>query len=295
MFPLRRFERSTTLFVGLLVVSLILATLDVSSQGRTASDNLRQGAQAVFSPILKTVDWVTRPVVGFIDGLSNLAFLRSENERLSDLVRELEREQADVEALKAKIAELEDILGLEPPAQLTSVTARIFANSTSDFDFVRFIDKGSEDGIVVGQPVVSEQGLVGRVTLVDADSARVALIRDPTISVAVRVERTGETGWVDGQGSGPLKLRMPGERLPVFEGDRLVTTGSSFPPDIVVASISEDAESGVNFGLVADADPATEFSRLRFVSVLIGWDPLTITEGDLVGETPPEGIPEGDL
>ncbi|NNC75375.1 MAG: rod shape-determining protein MreC, partial [Acidimicrobiia bacterium] len=168
MFPLRRFERSTTLFVGLLVVSLVLATLDVSSQGRAASDTLRQGAQAVFSPVLKTVDWVTRPIVGFIDGLSNLAFLRSENERLTDRLRELEREQADIEALKAKIADLQDILDLEPPAELASVTARIFATSTSDFDFVRFIDKGTDDGIVVGQPVVSEQGLVGRVVLVDS-------------------------------------------------------------------------------------------------------------------------------
>lgn len=294
MLPLRRLERSTTLFVGLLVVSLVLATLDVSTQGRAASDSLREGAQAVFSPVLKTVDWVTRPVVGFIDGLSNLAFLRSENERLVERVRELEQEQADIEALKVKIAELEAILDLEPPARLSTVTARIFASSTSDFDFIRFIDKGSNDGIVVGQPVVTDQGLVGRIVLVDADSARVALVTDPTISVAVRVERTGETGWVDGQGTGPLKLRMPGQRLPVFTGDRLVTTGSAYPPDLVVGSVTEDAESGVDFGLVADAELAADVSRLRFVNVLIGWDPLTITEGDLVNEAPP-GIPEDDL
>ena len=85
---------------------------------------------------------------------------------------------------------------------------------------------------------------------------------------------TNETGWVSGQGDGPLKLEMFSAGEAVGAGDLIVTDGSRFPPDIRVGIVLEAAESEAGFALVTDVQPAIVTSQLDFVKVLVGWSPL---------------------
>lgn len=270
----RRVDRVTVLFLSLVAVGFIIATFDVRSPGGGASDVLREGAQSLFTPMQQGVDWVTRPVVGFIDGFANLAGMREENERLADRVRELEDQADATEALEEQIIQFEAILGLEIPGDLATVPARINASGPSVFDNVRFIDKGATDGIVSGQAVVDEDGLVGRVDLVSANSARIRLLTDQFVSVSVRVLSTNETGIVTGKGDGPLRLEMFRAKEGVSAGDRVVTDGSRFPPGILVGVITENADAEVGFVLRTDVDPSVMLSQIDFVQVVVGWSPI---------------------
>ena len=271
----RRFDRSGTLLIGLLVVSFLLATFDVRAEGSGIGDTMRTAAQSIFGPLQKAAVAVTRPVVGFVDGISNIAGLREENERLRTEVERLRALAEDAEELANRVEQLEEIANLEAPAGLTAVTARIVANSPSDFDQVRFIDKGSSDGIVKGQAVIDENGLVGRVDLVSERSARVRLLTDPRLGVGVRDLETNETGWVEGQGAGePLLLEMFDATEGVTAGDLIVTDGSRFPPGISVGRVRSDAEPEASFALFGAVAPTVEFSRVDFVKVIVGWSPL---------------------
>ena len=271
----RRFDRSGTLLIGLLVVSFLLATFDVRAEGSGLGDTMRTAAQSIFGPLQKAAVAVTRPVVGFVDGISNIAGLREENERLRTEVERLRALAEDAEELANRVEQLEEIANLEAPAGLTAVTARIVANSPSDFDQVRFIDKGSSDGIVKGQAVIDENGLVGRVDLVSERSARVRLLTDPRLGVGVRDLETNETGWVEGQGAGePLLLEMFDASEGVTAGDLIVTDGSRFPPGISVGRVRSDAEPEASFALFGAVAPTVEFSRVDFVKVIVGWSPL---------------------
>ena len=78
MFSFRRFDRSTALFLTLLVLSFLLATFDVRAQGTGVGGSLREGAQTLFSPVQRLATAVTRPVAGLIDGVSNIAGLRDD-------------------------------------------------------------------------------------------------------------------------------------------------------------------------------------------------------------------------
>lgn len=270
----RRFDRSGVLFIGLLAVSFLLATFDVRAEGTGVGSVLRDGVQTLLAPIQRVTTSVTRPVVGFIDGVADIASLRDENDRLRDRIRELEALVQDAEGLQRRLEELEKINDLEPAGELAAITARIWSNGTSDFDHVRFIDRGSDDGVVKGHPVVDEDGLVGRVDLVGDGWARVRLITDPLLGVGVRDRATNETGWVSGQGTRPLKLEMFSSGEAVTAGDLIVTDGSRFPPDIPVGIVLHSAESDAGFSLVTEVEPAIETSRLDFVKVLVGWSPL---------------------
>jgi rod shape-determining protein MreC len=91
---------------------------------------------------------------------------------------------------------------------------------------------------------------------------------------------TNETGWVSGQGDGPLKLEMFSAGEPVGAGDLIVTDGSRFPPDIRVGTVLQAAESEAGFALITEVQPAIATSQLDFVKVLVGWSPLDSTPDD---------------
>lgn len=270
----RRTNRVTILFVSLIAVGFIIATFDVRSDSDSVSEVLREGTQSVFTPIQKGVDWVVSPVVGFVDGVANLAGLRDENERLADRVRELEAQVRATDALEEQVTQLELINGLEVAGELSTVTARIYSSGATAFDNIRYIDKGSNDGIVAGQAVVDEDGLVGRVDLVSANDARIRLITDPVVSVGVRVQSTNETGIVTGRGDGPLRLEMFRATEPVRAGALVVTDGSRYPPGLVVGAVTTTADAEVGFVLRTQVDPAARLSEIDYVKVIVGFSPI---------------------
>ena len=284
-------DRTTVLFITLVVFSFMLTTYDVqTAQVGSFGNALRSAADFVFSPVQKAASTVTRPVVDFLDGVANLASLRDENDQLRSQVAALEQELADTESLRAELDALQKLNNVVAPTEIDTVTARIFAVAPSGFDNVRGIDRGSNDGIGVGMPVVDETGLIGRVDVVFADSARVRLITDPTVRVGVRVLRTNETGWVSGRGSGPLVLEMFDAVQAVAEGDRVVTEGGRFPGGLIVGTVKEGARSEAGFALRTSVEAIVVFSQLDFVKVLI-----ETGQDELIEEVPPEDLPPVQL
>jgi len=287
-------DRTISLFLGLILMSMILLTVDLRASGEGFGGVLRDGAQSVFTPVQRVVGAVTSPVVGFFEGISDLVGLRSENERLRAEVADLERRLEETESLQVRVRELEEILAIEPPDALESVTARVLARGVSEFDHIRLIDKGRSDGITVDMPVVDEGGLVGRVVSVTGSEARIRLISDPTLRVAVRVERTGETGVLTGRGTGPMMLEMFNTDASLEAGDLLVTADGRFPAELNVATVAEDATAEVGFSLRTTAIPTAELTRIDLVKVLIFTRDDTTSDDleDLPVEVPVETIPE---
>lgn len=282
----RRLNRVTILFASLIAIGFIVATFDVRSDSNDVGDVLREGTQSVFAPLQKAVDWVVSPVIGFVDGVANLAGLRDENERLGTRVRELEAQVRATDALEEQVTQLELINGLEIAEELSTVTARMYSSGATAFDNVRIIDKGAKDGIVAGQAVVDEDGLVGRVDIVSANDARIRLITDPLVSVGVRVQSTNETGIVTGRGDGPLRLEMFRATAPVGVGDLVVTDGSRYPPGLVVGAVTDAANAEVGFVLRTHVEPAAQLSEVDYVKVIVGFAPIEVgSDGATSDET----------
>lgn len=289
MFSFNRFDRSTSLFLGLLIISFLLATFDVRSEGTGVGANLRDGAQTIFSPVQELATAVTRPVAGFIDGVSNIAGLRDEVNRLRDENAALESQLVDAQSTQNRLEELQQINDLEPPGELATITARISSVGSSDFDQIRWIDKGRDDAVAIGQAVIDEDGLVGRIDLVAGTSARVRLITDPRVTVGVRNLSTNETGWVEGRGQDNLQLKMFNADQAVTEGDRLVTDGTRYPPDLEVGTVIDSAEAEAGFTLDTTAEPAIDLSGIDYVKVIVGWSPLDAVDDDAPVETEDSG------
>ena len=270
----QRFDRSTTLAVLLLVVSFLLATFDVRSEGGGVGTTMRDGAQTLFAPMQDAASAVTRPVVGFIDALSDIASLREENQSLRLENDQLKLQVDQIAGVRAELEHLMEINDLDAPKDLPTVVARITSAGSSSFDHVRYIDKGSDHGISLGDAVIDERGLVGRIDLVLDDRARVRLILDPNVEVAVQDQSTSQTGIVRGDNENDLLLRMFDVEEPARAGSVVVTAGSRFPPGITIGTITETATDDAGFGLVTGVVPAVSFASLDFVKVIVGYSPL---------------------
>jgi rod shape-determining protein MreC len=280
-------DRTIGLFLALMVLSLGLITVDLRASGAGIGGVARDAVQVVFTPVQRVFRAVTNPVVGFFEGISDLVGLRSENERLRLEVASLERKLDETGSLQARVRELESILAVEIPTGLESITATVLARGVSEFDHIRIIDKGSAHGITVDMPVIDEGGLVGRVVAVTANEARVRLISDPTMRIAVRVQRTGETGVLTGRGSGPMMLEMFNTDARLEVGDLLVTADGRYPAGLAVATVAEAATAEVGFSLRTIAAPTAGLNRVDFVRVLVFTRDDT-TSADLADlETPP--------
>jgi rod shape-determining protein MreC len=283
-------DRPTGIFIGLIVISLALVTLDLRAQGAGLGSTLREGTQTVFTPVQRAFSAASRPVVDFFESVSDLFSLRDENRRLRDEIATLEAEVQETESIRIRVRELEALLDISAPEEVDTVAARVLAIGVSEFDHLRVIDKGSGDGIGLDMPVLDEGGLIGRVEAVTDSVARVILITDPTLVIAVRVERTGETGVLKGRGSGPMNLEMFDRDTAVVEGDLLITADGRFPAGIPVAVVLEPARSEVGF-LRTTARPAAAITRIDFVKVLLWTRDDAIVEGFEGGDRLPTAVP----
>ena len=266
-------------------------TLDIrASRGGFGAD-LRNTAQVVIAPFQAAVNAVVTPVVSFSDGLSNLAGLREENQRLRNRIESLEREAAQVGHLEAQVSELETLLALRLGEDLyqLAVSAEVTARGGT-LDSTLTINRGTGDGVHPGQPVVDGQGaLIGLVSEASETGANVIPItsrRAPAVTVRLP---DGQRGVVTGQGAGALGLSILEASDPVEGGELLVTYGpygdsNAYPKDLDVGIVAEAADP--QFGIISvRVEPMGDLERLEYVAV-IPWPPAPspqLGDGEFAG------------
>jgi rod shape-determining protein MreC len=194
-------------------------------------------------------------------------------------VSELEQELITVRAGETQateaiaLLELQDSLG----ARVETTGAKVIANGASNFEWTITIDKGSSDGVEVDMPVVASAGLVGHVVRVTTSSAVVQLIIDPDSAVAGRLDGSGETGLLEGQGEGDLRMGLVDPEAVVEPDENVVTAGyriegiarSLYPPNVLIGSVSHVLSEDNALQKLVTVRPAVDFSTLDLVLVVL--------------------------
>lgn len=219
--------------LGLLVAcSLILLTAYFGETSGGALHAVQRGTSEILNPVQEGASRALKPVRDLfgwfgdtVAAKGQVEDLRAERNRLRTEVANNDVIAEDYDRL-SKLVELQGALGLEDYAPKTGRV--IFQSPTVWYATIR-VDKGSDDGVQVGQPVLNEEALIGRVTEVFGGSAQVTLITDTTTKVPARAGRQGVFGIVEPTSAGnPTDLVMqftqPNAELKV--NDRVVTRGT---------------------------------------------------------------------
>ncbi len=271
MTSLDRSDRSLPTLITLVVVAVLLMTFDVRSSGEGVVGVMRGGVQTMLAPLQRGANVVMDPVADFLDGLSDITSLRETNEALR---AELARAQASLAEAGDDLARLETLEALYDLELDTTDVARTPANvigRADQFDLAFQIDKGVDDGVIEGQPVIDVYGfVVGRVADVSPRTAIVVPIMASRNQVTVLVG--SQTGLLSANpGSNEMTLDIFDARQGVEEGDQVVTAANTFPSGLAVGEVIDSA-SPSSTALRARVRPFVDVEGLRVV-VVLAWPP----------------------
>ncbi|MGH9229868.1 MAG: rod shape-determining protein MreC [Acidimicrobiales bacterium] len=266
---------SRTRFAVLVLASVTLLT--VGLRDAPVVREVREGASAVIGPVEGAVDTVTAPVRNAWHGVTDYDDLRRENEELRARAEAVEAEGVQASDAQRQLAELSASLDLPWAGNVETATARVVSGPRSNFSHAIEIDKGTDDGIAVGMPVVTGAGLVGRITQATGGGSTVELLTDPGFRVGVRLATTGDLGTARGRGrDDPLSVDSaisPGTKVP--EGTGVVTSGvdrSAYPPGIPVGTVASSRQGSGGLALALDVDPLVDVDQLSYLSVMLWTD-----------------------
>jgi rod shape-determining protein MreC len=277
---LRSRARSTRLLVVTLVsASLITITVDYRQGDTGALSAAGDAALAVIAPLQEAVSKVTDPIGNFFSTLVRLPAIRRADEDQREQISALEQEISTTRADQQRLAELEALLGLQESfgSKIETTAAEVIANGVSNFEWTITLDKGSSDGIEEDMPVVAAAGLVGHVVRVTPSSSMVQLILDPESFVAGRLDGSGETGLLEGEGEGDLRMNQVDPATQVLPDERVVTSGyrfggvfeSLYPPNVLIGTVSRVLSDDNALEKFVTVRPAVDFSTLSVVLVVL--------------------------
>lgn len=159
--------------------------------------------------------------------------------RTRDESNTLKARLAGMEEVIRENTRLEQLLQFKRTLLFSAVAASVIGRDPSNWNATLILDKGSNDGVEVGMPVVSSQGVVGRVTESGSRKSKVILLTDPSFSVAALVQRSREVGLVSGTLQGHCRMRYLSAEADVQIGDKIVTSklSSAFPEGILIGEV----------------------------------------------------------
>jgi rod shape-determining protein MreC len=217
-------------------------------------------------------------VQDFFTSPRDMASLQQRNAELEGEVAEL---QAQVIQLQQEVgqtqvlAALVDFIRVRPENDYAA--AAVIGRDPSPFLHYVIINRGSNEGILRGMPVVTNQGLIGRVDAVIADAARVQLITDPASNVNVRLQNAETEASLVGSVTGDLMLEMIPQDIDIQQGDLVLTSGlgGGYPPDLIIGQVA-NTPSRRDFDLFQQAtvQPVVDFNQLEIVLVIINFEPV---------------------
>jgi rod shape-determining protein MreC len=240
------------------------------------------------SAVDRAVVWLTAPVekalawtvTGVMEAWNGYVALRGSHDRAAQLGREVrqlrvEREQFLEE--RAETERLRRLLGFVATyPERRYVGARVVGIQLSPSGLqLLVIDHGTDDGVERGKPVVTADGVVGRVHAANAHSAEILVLTDRSSSIAVRVERSRSRANVRGLGSpGACKLDFALRADDVAEGDELVTSGTDgvFPRGLPVGKVGALKKTAAGLFQDATVIPAVNVTRVEEVLVVVAWE-----------------------
>ena len=269
----KRTNRRRIVLAFLVVASVALITVDFRSGLELSA--ARKVLLEVVQPVQSVVDSVVGPVGDFFGNLFDTGELKRENEALRQENAELLEEKVRTTKLEKENRELTELTNLQNPLDFDFVTVRIIGAPATNFDNSVFIDSGKTAGVSDGNPVVSGEGLVGRVVDTTSRGAKMLLLSDPSSSVAVRTVRSGVAGVVSGNGDGALSLEYVDSNADVLPGDVFVTSGfdgSRYPAGLPVGIAGKVVKAESGLALDVELVPSADSRRSDFISVLL-WTP----------------------
>jgi rod shape-determining protein MreC len=235
------------------------------------------------NPLISFESWLSVRYLSMRDFLTaprDVTQLREQNALLESQVTQLQTQLIEMEE---RLAEAQVCFALldfgRTNPQYEYIAATVIGREISPFLQYIIIDKGSEDGVRHGMPVVTQQGLVGRVDAVIANASRVKLITDSTSVVNVFLQSSETEAQLLGSLTGDVSLDMIPLDATVEPGDVVLTSGlgGNYPPNIFIGQVLSVQKRENALFQTATVQPIVDFTSINAVLVVVNFEAVDIS------------------
>jgi rod shape-determining protein MreC len=273
----RRRRAVLVLLVGASVV-LLTSTFGAAAGGPFAT--IRDGIATALGPFEEGASRALKPARDLVNWFHETFQARGENAQLRADVRALAVKKARYASAIGENRDLRKLVGLDrsgPVAPYKPVTARVIGRSPTVWYSTVTVDVGAGDGARVDNPVVTGDGLVGRVTATTRTTAEVTLITDHTSAVSAKVLPNGPEGVVEPEAGDPsaLLLDFINSDQRIHQGQLVVTAGwssgsisSAYPYGLRVGRVTQTTASGQQTAERIRLRAFADFRGMDYVQVL---------------------------
>jgi rod shape-determining protein MreC len=239
------------------------------------TQRVQAGFLGMIAPMLKQGSSLDRRINAFREGLKSLEQLEDENKRLTVTNKELSATNQTLRGLEAENNRLRNALGYRERAVFKLMPARIIARDASTWYQTIKVDRGSAEGLRPDMPVLTEEGLVGKTTVVAEHAATVILISDENCRAAANVEGTREQGIVKGERTSQstlpvISLNFLTKQANLKPGQKVFTSGVGgvFPSGVLIGAVREFKQRELDG--YATIVPAVDLSTIEDVFIVVG-------------------------
>jgi len=263
----------------IVIILLLLGVLMLAIGGY-----LQPVIKTALNPVVKVQEWFYDRYQGIrvmLNASSDLVMLQQQN---SELEQENATLRSQIVAYQQQVTEVEILSALldfaRAQPQNEYQAAAVIGQDPSPFLQYVIINRGSDDGLRRGMPVVSNKGLVGRIDAVTANAARVQLINDADSAINVNIQPSDDTGILVGGLNGEITIEKVPQNAQIKPGDTVLTSGmgGAYPANILIGTVSGVQEQPSDLFQTATVQPFVDFSQLEILLVIKNFQSIDVTD-----------------
>ncbi len=297
----RKARRRGITFTILLVVTLLLMAF--SNNG--AVREVKGGLQFALRPLQGAVAGAASGVSSVFGAIGEINQLRVDNAALRAENARLQNDNARLQQLKSENDQLTALLQLQSGFNHKTVAVRVIGREVLPTSRVVTIDKGTSDGLALGDVVVAQgAAVVGRISYIGPDFAHVTLISDPSSTVIGQLASSGATGEVGGDAGGVMTMKNIDSSVTISLDEEVFTAGlelaggirSPYPKGLVLGSVVDvqrDANDVVQTAFIQPAANLDTFDLALVITDYSGGLPVAGQQEQPCGTSGP--VPSGEV
>jgi rod shape-determining protein MreC len=269
------FLKNKVVITLIIILAAVLALAGVAGLTGGSASPVAHAVRLVFSPVQRAVSAVGSSVSGAVGFVWEMHGYKEENERLVLEMNELRKENRSVADYKTENERLKELLDLkEQHPEFNTTAANVISYGTNNWGDYAEINRGTAVGLSLDSVVVTAAGVVGRITEIGPNWAKVSTIINSDHAVGAKVTRTGDVAIVEGDvllaKDGYCKMSFLSKDASLVTGDILETSGLGgvYPAGLSIGKIREimsDSSGAMQYAVV---EPFCDFDNLHEVLVI---------------------------
>lgn len=263
------FKNRIFIYVAIFVAIFVLLNIIIPEKYLSAP--IRNAFYKIISPLASSLYKGGESSGGFLDRISKIRRLDEEKSNLEKKVAELITENSKLHELERENELLKNQLGLKEELKNSEfIAADVIGRGPTNISNTLLLNKGSDNGLAEGMPVVTNNMLLGKLTDVSSDHSRVLLIVDPASVINVMVQETRAAGILKGEAGFNLKIESVPQEAPLKKGQRIVTSGlgGTLPKGLIIGEAEEIKSSESEIFQSARVKPYADFNHLEVVFII---------------------------